>query len=177
MDFLSDMIARLKNGQQTGKTFTYVKQSKISIKVLQILQNEGFISHQSLVPINSKISLEKTISKKTLTIKKIKVFFKTSIPQGNSKISQYSKPFHISRISKRSRRIQITVKNLQALDYGLGIYILSTSRGLLTDRQAKILNVGGELLCKVRLFFFFYKNTQGFLKGQKNKLILGVPQV
>jgi ribosomal protein S8 len=80
----------------------------------------------------------------------IQVFFKRNSFSKNSTINIYSKSFHISRISKRSRRVFISIKNLWKLEQGLGLYILSTNRGLLTDRQARFFNVGGELLCKVR---------------------------
>ena len=54
MDFLSDMITRLKNGQRVGKTHIFIKYSKISLQVIQILQDEGFISHYFLTDSNEK---------------------------------------------------------------------------------------------------------------------------
>lgn len=154
MDFLSDMITRLKNGQRVGKTHIFIKYSKISLQVIQILQDEGFISHYFLTDSNEKNYQENNNQKPNFTLpsgpRHIIVFFKKSFPLGNTTTNMYSRTFHISRISKRSRRVYMSVKNLWKLDQGLGIYILSTSRGLVTDRQAKRFNLGGELLCKVR---------------------------
>lgn len=151
MDFLSDMIARLKNGQRVGKRSIDVKQNKLCLKVLQILQNEGFISHYTLIVSSSKKQ------SKLNAPKKIKVYFKRKAPLGNNTMNFYSHDFHISPVSKRSRRVYMAVKNLWKLEQGLGIYILSTSRGLLTDREARNFKVGGEILCKVRLQFNFIK--------------------
>ncbi len=157
MDFLSDMIARLENGQGAQKTQIYLKQNKICLRVIQILQNEGFISHQSLVTVEkenknfSKEILKK--SSKRLASKEIKVYFKRQMIAKNMKTSFYYKIFHISRVSKGSRRIQIKVKDLWKLEQGLGIQLLSTNRGLITDREARLFKVGGEVLCKIRLFF------------------------
>lgn len=82
--------------------------------------------------------------------KEIKVYFKKQIITKNIKAGFQQKNFKISRVSKGSRRIQIKVKDLWKLEQGLGVYILSTSRGLITDRQARLFKLGGEVLCKIR---------------------------
>ena len=152
MNYLSDLIARLENGQRAEKAWIYVKKNKISLQVLQILQNEGLISHQTLVPSKTYVNFDEPILKKKniLLSRRVKVYFKKPQFLGTSRTQFYSRPFHISRVSKSSRRIQMGLKNLWKLDRGFGLQILSTSRGLLTDRQARIFKVGGELLCKVR---------------------------
>ena len=146
MDYLSDMVARLQNAQRANKNFTLLKQNKTCLRIIQILQNEGFISHQTLISDGNQINNLSQLSKKN----EIKVQFKKAGQIINLHARTYSKNFHISRVSKGTRKVYLPVKSLWKLEHGFGLYILSTSRGVLTDRQAKQYNVGGEVLCKVR---------------------------
>lgn len=129
MDQLSDMLARIKNGQKRGlsKILLYKPTSKLCLQVLKILYSEGYIRGFKLINI------------KPLTIE---IFLKYTAT-GEPTIKK------LQRISKPSRRFYIKIKPLWNLKSGLGIFIISTPQGLMTDSDAKILNQGGEILCSV----------------------------
>lgn len=146
MDYLSDLAARLQNAQAAQNEFTFLKQNKTSLRIIQILQKEGFISHQTLQSNGIQIQSLSELKSKN----EIKVQFKKSKQFIDLNTRSYGQNFTISRVSKGTRKVQLGAKNLWKLEHGFGLYILSTNRGLLTDRQAKQLNVGGEVLCKIR---------------------------
>ena len=146
MDYLSDMVARLQNAQSAQNDYTFLKQNKTSLRIVQILQNEGFISHYTLFSNGKQIYNLSELQGKN----EIKVQFKKSGQIINVNTRTQAKNFKISRVSKGTRKLYLGAKNLWKLEHGFGLYILSTNRGLLTDRQAKQFKVGGEVLCKVR---------------------------
>lgn len=135
MDLLSDLITRIKNGQHANKLIIYYKTSNFCNKVLDVLKREGYILGYEFIKknFNSKKSIEEQ--------KEIKIFLKyyNFEPVIND----------IKRISTPGCRIYTSIKNLPKSWNGLGIYILSTSKGVLSDREARELNLGGEILCKV----------------------------
>merc|ERR1711868_191068 len=100
------MITRLKNGQRVNKESVSVKYSKTNLRLSQILQNEGFISHYVLT--NSK-ERDKKLNRYTETsiekTNEIKIFLKTSYPTNQTSIKAHTRKFYISRVSKRTRRI------------------------------------------------------------------------
>lgn len=128
-DQLSDMLARIKNGQKKGlsSVILYKPTSKLCLQVLKILYNEGYIRG---------FSLKNT---KPLTIEVFLKYTAIGIPVINK----------IQRISKPSRKFYIKIKPLWNLKSGLGIFIISTPQGLMTDTDAKFLNHGGEILCSI----------------------------
>ncbi len=121
-DTLSNLFSTIKNGFLAKKTKIIQPNSKKSINILNILINEGFIKTYK---INSKNQIE--------------VFLKYK--NNNSVINE------IKRISKPGRRFHIKNKDLYIKKSGF--YILSTSLGIMTDLEAKRLNIGGELICKI----------------------------
>nr|YP_009167026.1 ribosomal protein S8 [Pythium insidiosum]YP_009167068.1 ribosomal protein S8 [Pythium insidiosum]BAS30587.1 ribosomal protein S8 [Pythium insidiosum]BAS30629.1 ribosomal protein S8 [Pythium insidiosum] len=121
-DTLSNLFSKIKNGFLSKKTKIIQQNSKQSINVLNILLNEGFIKSYK---INSKNQIE--------------VYLKYK----NNK----SVIHEIKRLSKPGKRLYIKNKDLYIKKHGF--YILSTPLGLLTDLEAKKLNVGGELICKI----------------------------
>jgi len=121
-DTLSNLFSKIKNGFLSKKTKITQQKSKQSIDILNILVHEGFIKSYK---INSKNQIE--------------IFLKYK----NNK----SVIHEIKRMSKPGKRLYIKNKDLYIKKHGF--YILSTPLGLLTDLEAKKLNVGGELICKI----------------------------
>lgn len=121
-DTLSNLFSTIKNGCLTKKSKIVQQKSKQTINILNILIKEGYIKTYK---INSKNHLDIYLKyrKTESVIKKIK------------------------RLSKPGKRLYITNKDLYKKKTGL--YLISTSIGILTDLQAKKLNVGGELICKI----------------------------
>nr|YP_010394885.1 ribosomal protein S8 [Phytophthora plurivora]UXG55762.1 ribosomal protein S8 [Phytophthora plurivora]DAZ89322.1 TPA_asm: ribosomal protein S8 [Phytophthora plurivora] len=121
-DTLSNLFSKIKNGYLAKKSKIVQQKSKQSINILNILVKEGFIKSYK---INSKNQLD--------------IYLKYR--KNKAVITE------IKRLSKPGKRLYITNKDLYKKK--TGFYILSTSTGILTDLQAKKLNVGGELICKI----------------------------
>ncbi len=127
-DPLGDMLTRLRNGQNARKATTVVLYSKLHESVCTVLQDEGFIRGFKTVDIgNNK--------------KEIEVELKYDAGQPVIK--------EVKRISKPGRRVYAQIKGLGQFYNGLGIKILSTPQGVMSDHKAKAANVGGEVLCQV----------------------------
>lgn len=127
-DPLGDMLTRIRNGQSAKKSSVKSPASKLRVSVLETLKREGFIRGFEVldtVPGKPEISIE------------LKYY------QGNGVIE------HVSRVSKPGRRVYSGVKDLETVRNGLGISVLSTPRGVLSDNEARDANVGGEVLCKL----------------------------
>ncbi|CAL4323242.1 30S ribosomal protein S8 [Buchnera aphidicola] len=125
-DPISDMFTRIRNGQKANKIFVNIPCSKVKIAISKLLKDEGYI-------IDYKILGEK---KKILTIY-LKYF-------NNSPVIE-----KVIRISKPSLRIYKKKNNICSVINGLGIAIISTSKGIMTDKKARKLGVGGELICHI----------------------------
>ncbi len=127
-DSLSDMLARIKNAHQAKKVSTSCFKSKLNMNVLSVLKDEGYIRDFSDIEERKGIN----------TIKiELKYY------NGNPVIKQ------IKRISKPGIRIYSKIADLKKPYGGLGISIISTPKGVMSDQQAKKNNVGGEILCEV----------------------------
>lgn len=128
-DIISDVITRIRNAQLAFQEYTVVPCSKFVLNFLEVLKNEGFI--------NSFEAFFETDHKKMVKVD-LKYYKKKPV------IS------HISRVSKPSRRMYAKRDNLPKNRHGLGVYIISTPKGLMTDHQAREeFLVGGEVLCSV----------------------------
>jgi small subunit ribosomal protein S8 len=127
-DPLGDMLTRIRNGQRVGKSTVVCPASKLRENVLEVLKREGYIRGYSWADVRDGIS-EFTIELK--------------YAEGEPVIKE------ISRISTPGRRVYSKIKNLPRVYNGLGISILSTPRGVLSDAEAREANVGGEILCRV----------------------------
>ena len=127
-DPLGDMLTRIRNGQRAHKDQVSSPASKLRSNVLDVLKREGYIrdySQRELRPGISEINIQ------------LKYY------EGEPVIRE------ISRVSKPGRRIYSKITDLQRVYNGLGIAILSTPRGVLSDAEARDQNVGGEILCEV----------------------------
>ena len=127
-DPIGDMIARIKNAQQRNHKKIELPSSNFKIKIADVLKNEGFI-------IDYKV--QKHESNKS----DLKIDLKYNF--GSPVIST------IERISKPGRRIFSSASSLPKINNGLGIAIVSTSKGVMTDIDARKQKLGGEIICKV----------------------------
>lgn len=127
-DPLGDMLTRIRNAQMRGKAKVSTPASNMRARVLEVLQSEGFIRGYARV--------DYTGGKAELEIE-LKYF------DGEPVIRE------IHRVSKPGRRVYSSVKELPVVYNGLGISILSTPKGVMSDSQAREQNVGGEVLCEV----------------------------
>lgn len=129
-DPISDMLTRIRNGQMARFASVIMPHSKINEAILKVLLEEGYISSYKVEEVTDKI-------------KNLVINLKYSANKGVIK--------EINRVSKPGLRKYLSVLELKARKYynGLGIYIVSTSKGVMSDREAKKLNVSGEILCNV----------------------------
>ena len=128
-DPIADYLTRVRNAYSVGKKIVEIPSSKMKLAITKILCEKGYILSYKVVegtPFNTiKIALKYHPQTKTAAIK------------------------HIGRISRPGLRKYVDVENMPRVLNGLGIAIISTSKGVITDKEAKDLNVGGEVLCYV----------------------------
>ena len=127
-DPLGDMITRIRNGQSARKSIVSAPSSRLRANVLEVLKREGYIRDYSAVEVRTGIS-------------ELKIELKYH--DGSPVISE------IKRVSTPGRRVYSGINDLKRVYNGLGIAILSTPRGVLSDNEARVANVGGEGLCQV----------------------------
>lgn len=127
-DPVADMLTRIRNASKARHEKVDIPSSTLKVEVARILKEEGYIKNVKMVN-DGKQGV-------------IRVFLKYSTANENV-ISG------IDRISKPGRRIYVGSADIPKVLNGLGMAIVSTSKGLMTDRAARVANVGGELLCKV----------------------------
>ena len=127
-DTLGDMLTRIRNGQTTNKKVVDAPASRFRKNVLEVLKREGFIRNFEEKEMRPGIN-----------------FFEIELKYYNGKpvITE------IKRVSKPGRRVYSSIKNLQKTYNGLGVSILSTPRGVMSDNEAREANVGGEILCTI----------------------------
>ena len=126
-DPIGDMIVRIKNAQMRNYKIVKLPSSKFKTKIAEVLKSEGFI-------LEHKVSQDKNKTILEITLK---------YSSGNPVISS------IQRISKPGRRIFSSAESLPKINNGLGIAIVSTPKGVMTDIDARKHKVGGEIICKV----------------------------
>ncbi len=127
-DPLGDMLSRIRNGQRAHKAIIQSPASKIRANVLEVLQREGYIrgfSREEVRPGMAELKIE------------------LKYVDGEPVIRE------ITRVSKPGRRVYSKIADLPRVYNGLGIAILSTPRGVMSDSEARAANVGGEVLCRV----------------------------
>jgi small subunit ribosomal protein S8 len=126
-DPIGDMIARVKNAQARNHKKVELPSSNFKNKIANILKNEGFIKDFKVNSENNKSVLE----------------LELKYHSGNPVISTFE------RVSKPGRRIFSSADGLPKINNGLGIAIISTPKGVMTDLDARKQRVGGEIICKV----------------------------
>lgn len=127
-DPLGDMLTRIRNAQMRGKSTVKTPASKLRAWVLDVLQNEGYIR-----------GYESTTDQRGLP--EIEISLKYF--EGTPVIRE------LKRVSKPGRRVYMSVGDIPTVRQGLGVSIVSTSKGVMSDASARQANVGGEVLCTV----------------------------
>lgn len=128
MDPLGDMLARIRNAQMRNKSVVSSPSSKLKLNVLDVLKREGFIRDFQQKEIQKGIH---------------EVEIELKYHNGEPVIQ------NMKRVSRPGRRVYSGIKTLNRVSNGLGISILSTPSGVLSDEEARKANVGGEVLCTV----------------------------
>jgi small subunit ribosomal protein S8 len=126
-DPLADMLTRIRNAQMAGKTAVKMPSSKLKVSVAKVLEDEGYVASSRVVTDGGKA---------VLTVE-LKYY------QGKPVIAE------IHRVSRPGLRSYSGKDDLPSVRAGLGIAIVSTSNGVMTDRAARAAGVGGEVLCTV----------------------------
>ena len=127
-DPISDMITRIRNAQIRTLNTVLIPNSKLRARILDVLKEEGYISD-----------------------------YKPSTNEKNNKLLLIDLKYHngipvikeITRVSKPGRRIYTKAESIPKIKSGLGIAIVSTSKGIMTDNDARSKKIGGEIICKV----------------------------
>jgi len=127
-DPLGDLLTRIRNGQRAHKPVVQSPASKIRANVLEVLKREGYIRGFTREDVRPGVA-------------ELKIELKYN--EGEPVIRE------ISRVSKPGRRVYSRIADLPRVYNGLGIAILSTPRGVMSDNEARAANVGGEVLCRV----------------------------
>ena len=128
IDPISDMIARIRNAQMRSLNNVKIPNSKFRAKILDILKQEGYISNFKFSSNDEKkgeLSVDLKYSNGLPVIKEIKI------------------------ISKPGRRIYAKADSIPKIQNGLGLAIVSTSKGVMSDHDARIQKIGGEIICRV----------------------------
>lgn len=128
-DPLADMLTRLRNGQHARLYSIEFAFSRIRAAVLEVLKREGYIRDYA-----------ETVSEEGRPILRVDLKYDNN---GQAVISE------IKRLSKPGRRLYSKIRDLKRFYNGLGIVIISTSQGVISDHEARKQNIGGELLCAV----------------------------
>jgi small subunit ribosomal protein S8 len=127
-DPIGDMLTRIRNAQSRGKSSVVTPASKLRARVLDVLRDEGYIrGYEAATSVagHPELRIELKYYEGTPVIREIK------------------------RVSKPGRRVYSGVKELPSVRQGLGVSIVSTPRGVMSDAHARAANVGGEVLCTV----------------------------
>ena len=127
-DPLGDMLTRIRNGQQARKDSVMTPASNLRARVLEVLEREGYI---------------RGFEKADLDNGKAEIRIELKYHEGDPVIRE------IQRVSKPGRRVYSGAREVPRVRNGLGISIVSTPRGVLSDAEARNANVGGEVLCTV----------------------------
>jgi len=126
-DQIGDFLTRIRNAGAAGHSYTQAPYSKVKEKIADILKEQGYIDNYEIIRegVQGIIKIKLRYHNKKHVIKEIK------------------------RVSKPGRRVYSPVEQLPKVYNSLGIAIVSTSKGIMTDKQARQYNVGGEIICTV----------------------------
>ena len=127
-DPIGDMISRIRNAQMRLHNKVEIPRSKFRTKILEVLKKEGYISDfKILADSNNKSSLS------------VDLKYNNGLPVIRE----------INRVSKPGRRIYASADSIPRIQNGLGLAIVSTSKGIMTDEEARDQRIGGEIICRV----------------------------
>lgn len=127
-DPIADMLTRVRNAGKAKFSSVDIPGSKMKFELAKLLKDEGYIRNYKFIKDNKQGVL--------------RVYLKYNDKQEHSILS-------IDRVSKPSKRVYMKGKDIKPVYSGLGIAVLSTSKGIMTDKQAREKNIGGEIICNV----------------------------
>ena len=127
VDPIGDMITRIRNAQMRLLNKVIIPSSKFRVKILDVLKQEGYISNYKIVSDKNKNSLL------------VDLKYNNGLPVIKD----------IKRVSKPGRRIYAKASSIYKIQNGLGLAIISTSKGVMSDNDARVKNIGGEIICRV----------------------------
>lgn len=127
-DPLADMFTRIRNANSIGRRTVPMSASRLKVNVAEVLKNAGYIASYEVLEGKPSSTLKLTL--------------KFGL-DGERVIRS------LDRVSKPGRRVYLPAREIKPVLRGLGIYVVSTPKGVVSDREARKLNVGGEILCKV----------------------------
>jgi len=127
-DPIADMITRIRNAQMRTLSSVTIPNSKFRARILDVLKGEGYISDYKL------LSNKKNVGSLVVDLK-----YNNGIPVIKE----------IKRVSKPGRRIYTKANSIPKIQSGLGMAIVSTSMGIMSDNSARLKNIGGEIICRV----------------------------
>lgn len=127
-DPIADMLTRIRNAGKAKFNSVDIPGSKLKTELARILKNEGFVRNYKFIKDDKQGIL--------------RVYLKYGEGQTNT-------IFGMERVSKPSRRVYVKCKDVKPVLNGMGIAILSTSKGIMSDKTARKENVGGEILCNI----------------------------
>ena len=128
MDPIGDMFTRIRNGQMRSLSKVEIPSSNFRLKILEVLKTEGFITN---------FYLEKKDNNKKSLMVDLKYYEGTPVIR------------EIKRISKPGRRVYSRATSIPRIQNGLGLAIISTNKGVMSDIEARKNNIGGEIICRV----------------------------
>ncbi len=128
MDTIADMLTRIRNANMKKKDYADIPSSKMKQNIVKLLKEEGFIKSYRYIEDNKQGN--------------IRVYLK----YGSNRERVLKS---IKRVSKNSRRLYADAETIPKVKNGLGVIIMSTSRGIMTGKKAKEMNVGGEIVCEL----------------------------
>jgi len=127
-DPIADMLTRIRNGNSLGRKVVDVPASKMKVNIAEVLKREGFITSYQVEELSPRSNIRVELRYGDEGEKAIRT---------------------IARVSKPGCRVYAGAKEMKPLMRGQGIYVLSTPKGILSDRDARKENVGGEVVCKI----------------------------
>lgn len=130
-DPIADMLTRTRNALLRGQSSVSMPHSKVKEAIAQVLKVEGYIEEYQIVP------------EKPQAVLQLKLKYTGSRRERQSVING------LERVSRPGRRVYVGKKEIPWVLSGMGVAILTTSKGIMTGRQARRLGLGGELICKV----------------------------
>lgn len=133
-DPIADMLTRIRNAQAVKKETVVLPMSKIKHNIAKILQQEGFVDKVEVIKIKAKKNQNSVFNELKIDLK---------YKDGQSAISA------LKRISTPGRRIYVSKEQLPKVLNNLGVAIISTSKGLMTNKEAKKQGIGGEVVCEI----------------------------
>lgn len=144
-DSIADMLTRIRNANRIERATVDMPATRVKVSIAKVLKDEGFILDYQIgqeAQDEHGHATFKTVSDLTLPRTQLRVFLKYG-PEGERVIRR------IDRVSRPGRRLYIGSTEIRPVLDGLGISVISTNKGVMSDRQARAQRVGGELLCRV----------------------------